>query len=270
VRQLFFILFQSNLLGCNTLFTYFWKLHKQSLTASNGAVFYLYATLSLFSHCSKTCFIWSRISLQETKKSAGAKSDEKGGWQIHAAIRHEALHYHVRMKKEPTALLRTPKISRTLCLKLRCWGENFDLKWRNLERKNARRRDEWFYYSWHITGLSHEGNEMKGARSTHFSSLPIRVILHSARNCCSNIGVIRLFCSYIYCIDVHCFCMNTCDKIVTNIFTVTIVINTSPVRYWILNRKHKQLCLHVVHYNPCSITLLKWKNFATCSNYSEY
>jgi len=74
---------------------------------------------------------------------------------------HEALHYHVRMdrvvveKKEPTALLRKPKISRTLRLKLRCWGENFDLKWRNLERKNSRRIDEFFLlfmtYYWIVT-----------------------------------------------------------------------------------------------------------------------
>jgi len=142
MRQLFFIFVQSNLLSCNTLFTSFWKLHKQSLTASNGAVFHLYATLFLFSHCPKTCFIWSRVSLQETKKSAGANSVEKVGWQIHAAIHREALHCHVRMnravvKKEQTALLRKPKISRTFCLKLLCWEENFNLKWSNLERKKC-------------------------------------------------------------------------------------------------------------------------------------
>jgi hypothetical protein len=85
-----------------------------------------------------------------------------------------------------------------------------------------------FCYSRRITGLSHEGNEMNGARSTHFSSSPFRVILHNARNYRSIIGVIRLFCSYIYCIDVHCYCMNNCDKIGT---TVTIVINTSSIYY---------------------------------------
>jgi hypothetical protein len=54
------------------------------------------------------------------KNSTDVKSVEKGGWQIRAAIHQEALHYHVRMsrdvvvKNEPTALLRKPKISRTL------------------------------------------------------------------------------------------------------------------------------------------------------------
>jgi hypothetical protein len=228
-----------------------------------------YVTLFLFAHCPKACFIWSRISLQGgKKKSAVAKSVEKGGWQIHAAIHQEALHYRVRMsrdvvvKKGPTALLRKPKISRTLCLKLRCWGETFDLKWRNLERKMYGEEMNDFYYSWHITGLSHEGNEMNGARSTHFSSSPFRVILHSARNHRSIIGVMCLFCSYC----VHFYRMNTCDKIGTTISTVTIVINTSPIHYWIHIRKHKQLCLHVVHFNPYSITLLKWKDLATYSN----
>jgi len=153
-----------------------------------------------------------------------------------------------------------------VCLKLRCWGENFDLKWRNLERKMHGEEINVFCYSWHITGLSHEGNEMNGARSTHFSSSPFKVILHNARNYLSVIGVIHLFCSYIYCIDVHCYHMNTCDKIGTTIFTVTVVINTSAIHYWILNRKHKQLCLYVVYYNPCSITLLKWKDLVTYSN----
>jgi len=80
--------------------------------------------------------------------------------------------------------------------------------------------------------LSHEGNEMNGARSTHFSSSPFRVILHSARNHRSIIGVIRLFCSYC----VHCYRMKTCDKIGITISTVTIVINSSPIHYWILIR----------------------------------
>jgi hypothetical protein len=53
MRQFFFIFIQSNLLGCNTLFTSFWKLHKQSLKASNGAAFHLYVTLFLFSQCPK-------------------------------------------------------------------------------------------------------------------------------------------------------------------------------------------------------------------------
>jgi len=121
VGKFFFIFVQSNLLGCNIIFTSFWKLHNHSLKASNGAVFHWYVTLFFFSQCPETCFIWNRISLQETEKnSADAKSVEKGGWQIHAAIRQEALHYHVRMsrefvvEKEPTALLRKPKISRTL------------------------------------------------------------------------------------------------------------------------------------------------------------
>jgi hypothetical protein len=100
-----------------------------------------------------------------------------------------------------------------MCLKLRCWGKNFDLKCKNLEGKNARGRDEYFCYSWHITGLSNEGNEMNDAHSTHFWSSTFRVILNNALNYRSFIGVIRLFCSYIYCIDVHCYRMDTCDKI---------------------------------------------------------
>lgn len=98
---------------------------------------------------------------------------------------------------------------------------------------------------------------MNGARSTNFSSSQFKVILHNVRNYRSIIVVIRLFCSYIYCIDVHCYRRNTSDNIGTIVFTVTVAINTSPMYYWILNRKHKQLCLYVVTCNPFSVTLLK-------------